>query len=350
MDGLFVPARKVGFDPDAQWVAEAFWTGASGANWTAGQRGQTGLPFTFREWSFPRWNAEGLGPKDRIRIWPAPAMFGDTGRFETVTEFTRRTGPVTLPWGKNWKVGEGTDRGAVIVLEDGTHVTCRNLRRSDLGNRIHLGLTLLSQGRAHQLADISEWDWICDGLAFNTPDNAGRIVDSGCGRLPKHVGQLTADMLTVGVDQALSLVVANSMFGPGAVHRGPGTRVEHVTVASRGKSAAARKMPAGYDKRMIPCGSRLAVTRTHADIVDWVATKPKAQQRAALTLATGLHEFGLIQKETGDGSAQIECEGTLNPETRDKFAALGLTTAQHFSRLLDGLIRGPQDLAVVKES
>lgn len=338
------PASELGFDRDNQWIAEAFWNGASAANWLRNQKGQPTIAITRESWSWPIWS----NPNKTITVWQNPATMDEPARWSTIPEFVQGKGPTKIPFGSGWKVGKGSDGGILIDCGNGTVINALNLRQVGPLNALGLRVALTLRGRPDLAAKVNEYHYMADSLKFMTPENARTINGSGCGKVPKHAGLLTADMAANGVNQALSLVVVNTMMGNGAVFRGPATRVEHSNPkATRGSEAVVKKLPVGFNKRMLPCGARLVVDRP---LNDWVRSKPKAQQQAARNVADGLAEFGMFVKETGNGVCQIESEGTLNPAAKERWASLGLKDSKDFTQLLAGLIRDERDLRVVREA
>lgn len=353
---LFKPAAEIGFEED-NTIAEAFWNYGSGPNWTSGGKyvGQPTISITSEFWSWPIYDAKEANTK--IRIWRNPALWDETARWETVPEFKEPWGgpfsrkPCVIPFNTSWKTGKGTDQG-IIIKDVDSYYAILNLRPMNFIDNLGI-ISKTFTWWPWGSAQTSNSDYVCDGLGPSTAKNAGEVEGCGSGKIPKQVGILTADMLEKGVDQALSMVVANCMMGPGATFRYPGTRVEFSSQSDISLRAVHHKsstyMPVGYDPRMVPCGSRIVVNRTEAWVRDWALLKPEAQRLAAYNAAMGLVNFGFVTKETGEGTVQIECEGTLNPTAAKKFEKLGLKTSSDFTHLLDGLITGPQDLRVVKE-
>lgn len=343
---LFKKADELGYEED-NTIAGAWWHFASGPNWLGTMAGQR--PSITREyWSWPIYDVKDANTK--IRIWRNPDVWDEPARWAGIPEFKSSTSkkPVTIPYNHEWNVGKGTDQG--ILIKDGdNYYSVLNLRPIMPWN--YPGILLKTfTWFPFGSASISNEDWVCDGFDLSTPENAGKIQGCGSGNIPKHVGIVTADMLLNGVDQALSMVVANSQMGKDAVFRYPGTRVEHKDVKARRKGQpAAQLMPEGNDPKMIPCGSRLVLNKSYREIDEWSKTKPEAMQKAAYNLAVGLKEYGFVTKETGNGEAQIECEGTLNRKAKEKFRQAGLLKDSDFKFILEGLFTGPDDLKVVKQ-
>lgn len=353
---LFKPAKELGFESD-NTIAEAWWNYGSGTNWNGNPKlvGQTKLSITSEYWSWPIYDASEA--TTQIRIWRNLAVWDETARWSTIKEFQEPWGGpaskngVLIPFNPSWKTGKGTDQG--IIIKDGkNYYTILNLRKiSPLENLgiIAKTFTWWPWGSAQ----VSLSDYVCDGIGLNTPENAGQIEGCGSGKIPKHVGILTADMLLNGVDQALSMVVANSMMGPGAVYRLPATRAEFSSdkdvIHRYANHPSTRNMPIGNDPRMVPCGSRIIVNKTDEEIWAWAMTKPEGMRTAAFNLGCGLATYGFVTKESGDGETQIESEGLLNDKAKNKFALAGLKEGSDFRTILDGLITSPDDLRVVKE-
>ena len=351
MHSLFVPADLIGFE-DSNDLAGRWWHWASAANWTGQRAGQRGLPLTYSDWSWPIYDASEATTKLTIRrsmaTWDSPAVW-------QAPPIKPGAPAYKIPWNPSWRQATAEDGG--ILIRDGENWWgLLNLRpiRWDEAQAMNLRCwweAPWGDKLAGRTLAVNAGDMQADGLGLGTPANATKIEGRGAGRIPKHVGILTADMLRDGVDQALSYVAVNVQFGKGGTYRAPATRVEHATRELRRgsqRNPISATIPEGDHPRMLPHGTRLVLRRPAAAIDAWVDAKPAAQRQAARNLADGLTRYGMFLGETGDGDTQLECEGIRNPVQAAKFAALGLRTQSDFAHFTDGLITGPNDLRVVK--
>lgn len=346
MESLYRSAARIGFEED-NTLAEAFWNYASAGNWISGMKGQNGLPFARRKFAWPIFDGTAPGTPE-VAVWRSLNYWDEPARW-TGQPPAHHYAVSMVPW-NGWPTGEGSDQGIIIRDVDGTW-TILNLRRVKAVERIVMNTRLWWEApwwSKGQVTYVGTNDMVCDGMTLNTPANRGKIDGCGSGKIPKDLGILTADMAANGVKEALSLVVVNSRMGEKSKFRFPGTRVEHLTKASRGKAPVVPYLPMGDDDRMLPCGTRLVLYRPLSEIEEWAKGLPPEKRRAAMNIAIGLMIFGMVTKETGDGQTGLECEGDLNDQQRIKWNMLGLVTDHDFAHLLDGLIRGPFDLCVVK--
>lgn len=347
VESLYRPADEIGLETSND-LAERWWYWASAANWQGQRQGQRGLALTYSDWSWPIYDAAEATTKLTVRrslaSWDSPAMW-------TAPPSKRNLPVYRIPWNPTWRQATAED-GGILIRDGETCWALLNLRPIDgheavaMNARCWWEASFTDKIFGRTLA-VNPGDHQADGLNHSTPENAAKNQGRGAGRIPKHVGILTADMLRDGVDQALSYVAVNIAYGNGASFRAPATRVEH-TAATRGARGRGLGIPEGDGPRTIPHGTRLVLRRPAVEIDAWVQAKPAGQRQAARNLADGLSRYGMFAGETGDGDCQLECEGIRNPKQAAKFAALGLRTATDFSHFTDGLITGPHDLRVVK--
>lgn len=344
---LKTPAAAVGFEPAAvsEPLAAALWNGASGANWTAGQKGQRGLSITYDSWS---WNVVVATPSTpKRRFWRNPdGPWDEPARWVLQPNNAGHYASSLIPWDPAWRIPAGTDLGMIIVDGDKKWWV--------LGTKLDPAWWI--KGSINwRTTDWSQWwkggkygagDAVGDNFGYTTPATEHLAQGRGPGHIPKHYGILTPTMVRDGIDQALSVVIVNAQYGAGATWRSPATRVEHKSAASRGKLAA--YLPQGNVASMVPGGLRWTWDIAPSEIRRRADDLPVGLRGAAISITEALVEYGAFEGETGDGGWQIESCGALTPESKELWASLGMTTGAQFGSLLTPMLRGPEEIRIVK--
>lgn len=129
--------------------------------------------------------------------------------------------------------------------------------------------------------------------------------------------------------------------GPGATPNCAGAAA--ATDYRTGKTMAERvRLP-----QEIPSGMRFAITNTDAEIDAWLNTKnySPAKRQTAKIIAVALRDYGWFVGDTTCDSAILSFAGVRNPETKKKWAKLGIDDVSSES-LLDGLFERTKMYAV----
>lgn len=99
--------------------------------------------------------------------------------------------------------------------------------------------------------------------------------------------------------------------------------------------------------QQVPSGMRFAITNTDAEIDKWLDTKgySAAKRKTAKIIAVALRDYGWFVGDTTCDGAILSFAGVANPETKKKWANLGITDVSAES-LLDGLFERTKIYAV----
>ena len=282
-----------------------------------------------------------------------------------------------IPWNPNWTPSPGSDGIIAIVNYDTGEAW--NFFKADLPNVSCIGLENInfanSNGSAgllggvvkpgNPLFDSSNVQHRCfaSGAHYqNIYIDPGTASDRGAGFAKLATVTRAAEVESGAINHAIEMTLFNQMFGPEctpnnsltasgagdtcAVFQSPGSKVEHSTFAN---TACGNDQPFNNDAvraRTIPSGQRFSLNITDAEIESWLISRGFTEplKKTARIFAVAMREYGIIAAETGCGNRPaIETDGMVNPATRTKWLALGLTDPSPAQGGYDGDSDGKTD-------
>jgi len=267
---------------------------------------------------------------------------------------------ITIPWSPTWQPAPGNDHSMIIVDEakgevwelwgvDGTNIWGA-LSWPNIGNGLLNGF-----GTKVVMASCNHYLGLWTGT-----DGTVTSIGRGMGTHKLVAGPVRAAEVADGrIDHALSLLVANPMFGPMAKppvgNTGPGagystgfycrpaTRLEHANPATLNYGGLTGQATDANRAISIPSGMRFALRISDAEIDMWLDSRrfTGALRTTARIFAVALREYGMIVADTCGAGMLIETDGLVNPVTRALWAKCGIIDTGNYpspyADLLDGL-------------
>lgn len=162
-----------------------------------------------------------------------------------------------------------------------------------------------------------------------------------------------AEVASGKIAHALSVMVANPMFGPdmavppdpaAGTTKGfwlkPGTRLEHQNPATLTLGGVTGAAPTDANRAIsLPSGIRYALEITDAQIEAWLTSRgfTGALRNTARIFAVALRDYGFIVGDTCGWGMHIEVDGFVNPSSKAVWTQLGVVDEQTGEHIVDGL-------------
>lgn len=262
-----------------------------------------------------------------------------------------------IPWNPNWRTGEGGDNEMIILdKQSGKIYEIAGYKRG-LAATAQCGI--YANGRICTYNTRIGRDYNGNIIDYRTFE--GFLDRRGIG-LSMYATFTTPEEVKAGeIRHALGVSIPNTATGPecsssqlGTAAEGtncgtavaPATKFEWGSVSSQAERG---NLPAALNSiytqnKMIPEGTRFALDMTYDQINAWAENRTDlqgpdnaAKKSTAITFARALRDYGMFITDTNGANASIELSGAANPDAKQKWSDLGISTEKDYM-LLKGLI------------
>ncbi len=263
-----------------------------------------------------------------------------------------------IPWNNGWVVAQAGDNEVIIHDPDTGKMWVMSGIRNDpataffycgpfVGDRLCGTSFYILRNKDGNVADYRTYEGTGAGAGLGTPMLEGMV-------LPEEVA-------AGEIRHAMTVVTFNTARGPECTPAQRGTAAENVTCGTAIAPAGRFELGAqtgGISQqcnmfkgtpletiytqdKLIPEGTRFALNIDDAGIEAWIKTRadlvanPRKAETARI-VARALRDYGIVIADTSCSGTAIQTPGGLNPATKQKWEALGLTGSDPVS-LIQGL-------------
>lgn len=296
-----------------------------------------------------------------IPIYDRAEATGTTKVFQSSWAYAQQSfiSPIgsDIPWNPSWKQAPGNDQSMIIVdYAKGEVWECWGVESAVTWGSLWVGPNIAA-------GIWNPWGQKTVMASCNHYTNLWISVDADVGSIARGMGThklvggpvRAAEVASGAIRHAMSLLVANPMFGPMASPpvgntgwgagslRGfyvkPARRLEHENPATLNYGGLTSAATDAVRAKSIPSGMRFAIEITDAQIEAWLTSRgyTGVLRNTARIFAVALRDYGWIVGDTCGWGMIGEVDGFVNPAVKPVWTGLGVTTTDIGSRMFDGI-------------